>query len=159
MKTVWIIIGAVVIAVVFAAGGFYGGMTYAKNQASQVQAQFFRERGGNSPNGQFPGGQFPGANGTAFPGGARSLFGGNTTGEIKTIDGNTLSVSTPRDEVKVTITGTTQIEKSQPGVAADLQTGQQVLITGQRDANGNVTATRILIMGASPVQSTPGATP
>jgi hypothetical protein len=153
-KTIWIIIGAVVIAVAFAAGGFYGGMTYAKNQVSQVQAQFFRERGGNPPTGGFPG-----ANGTAFPGGAQGFFGGNTTGVIKTMDGNTLTVTTARNTITVTMNDATKVEKTQPGAASDLQTGQQVIVMGQRDANGNVTATQILILPVNPAQSTPGATP
>jgi hypothetical protein len=158
-KTIWIILGAFAIAAIFAAGGFYGGMTYAKNQATQIQAQFFRERGGNPPTGGFPGGGVPGANGTAMPGGAQGFFGGITTGEITSMDGNTLTVTTARGEATITMTGTTTVEKSQPGAASDLQTGQQVLITGQRDANGNVAAAQVLILTTSLMQSAPGATP
>jgi hypothetical protein len=165
VKIIWIIIGAVVIAAVFAVGGFYGGMTYAQNQVTQVREQFFRERGGAPGNGQFPGGQMPAAMGTVFPGGASGFFGGNTTGEIKSIDGDTLTVTTLRNEVKATLSEATKIEKSQPGAASDLQIGQQVYIVGERDANGNISAAQIVIMpagfnlGRNPLQATPGGTP
>ena len=46
MKKVWIILGAVVLAVIIAAGSFYGGMAYQRNQVSQIQASFFASRGG-----------------------------------------------------------------------------------------------------------------
>jgi len=139
MKKIIIIVGAILIAVLIAAGSFYGGMAYQRNQANTTRERFFRERGleGDIPSQGMPG-----------PGGpnGRFFFGGGATGEVKSLDGNTLTLSTPQNEEKVTLSDTTSIAKTVEGTLADLQPGQQVMIIGQRDDNGNITATQILIL-------------
>ena len=148
MKKILIIVGAVVLAVALAAGSFYGGMAYQRNQADQVRANFLRSRGfdpnaaGNNANGQA----------------RRGFFGGGLTGQVKSVDGNSLTVSTAQNVATVNLSSTTQIEKADPGALTDLQPGEQVLVTGQLDASGNITATQVLILGNQPAGA-PAGTP
>jgi hypothetical protein len=76
-----------------------------------------------------------------------------------------LTLSTAQNITTVNLLDSTRIEKSAPGAASDLQAGQGVIVTGQRDSSGNISATQVLILDL-PTQSanTPqgdsgGATP
>jgi hypothetical protein len=147
MKKILIIAGAIVLAGALSAGSFFGGRAYERSQASQVQADFLRSRGipqngaGNGAQG-FNGGQ----GGT---GGQRQFFlggGGGVTGQVKSIDGNVLTISTAQDVTTVNLSDTTVIEKSVAGTTADLQPGLRVLVTGQRDSKGNISASQIMIL-------------
>jgi hypothetical protein len=149
MKKPLMIIGVIVLVLVFSAGSFYGGMAYARNQASQVRAQFLASRGLNG-NGQFTGGNGSGGQRQGF-------FGGGTTGQVKTITGNVLTLSTAQNVTTVNLSASTQIEKAAPGTTTDLTTGERVLVTGTRDSSGNIAATQILILPN--VQSSTGSTP
>ncbi len=148
MKKVVIVIVAIVLAVGIAAGSFYGGMAYERTQANSVRNAFLRSRGlsanGNgSANGQ-------GSNG------ARGFFGGGVTGQVKSLNGNTLQISTAQNVTTVTLSSSTVIDKTTAGATTDLQPGDRVLVTGSRDSSGNVTATQVLILPAMP--STTGNT-
>ncbi len=143
MKKVIMIIGAVVLAAAIAAGGFYGGMAYQRSQADATRNNFLSARG---LNGDFPGA--PGGGTDPISGGANAPAGGfaGPTGQIKSIDGNTITLSTAQSETKVTLSNTTVIQKTDAGAASDLQPGQQVMVTGQRDSDGNLTAVQVLIL-------------
>jgi Domain of unknown function (DUF5666) len=159
MKNVLIIIGAIVLAIVIAGGSFYGGMAYQRNQEAAVRASFFASRGIEN-GGQFQGGQGQGANGTN--GGQRQGgfgFGGGTSGQVKSLDGNVLMLSTPQNVTTVNLTSSTRIEKFGPGATTDIQPGQRVTVSGQRDSNGNITATQIMILPTNPNNPSPTATP
>ncbi len=152
MNKIVIVIIAVVLAVAIAAGSFYGGMAYQQNQTASVRNNFLRSRGidPNNP------GNFQGGNGQN--GAGRGFFGGGVIGQVKSLDGNTLTISTPQNVTTVNLNNNTVVEKTAPGSTSDLQTGQRVQVTGQRDSNGNITASQILILPAA-AQATPGATP
>ncbi len=141
MKKILIIAGAILIAVLLSAGSFWGGIMYQTNRVNQIRANFINSRG--QPNGgQFPNdGQFP--NGGQGPG---FFGGGGTTGQVNSIDGNVLTVSTAQNTITVNLSESTQVEKSEPVTIADLQPGMQVMVTGQRDSNGNITASRVRIL-------------
>jgi len=149
MKTALIIIGAVVLAVVIAGGSFYGGMAYQRNQEAAVRASFFASRGGGNGGQFFQGGQggTPGANGGQRQGGFG--FGGGTAGQVKSIDGNTMTLSTAQNVTTVNLTPTTRIEKFAAGATSDLQPGERVTVSGDRDSSGNITATQIMILPAN----------
>lgn len=141
MKKILILIGAVLVVALVAAGSFWGGMTYQTNQANQARANFENLRG-QAPTGQFPG------NSTGFTGGpTRGNFGGGgTSGQVKSISGDVLTLSTAQDVATVNLTQDTQIEKTVTGALADLQPGTRVLVIGQSDENGVITANRIQIV-------------
>jgi hypothetical protein len=160
MKKILIIVGAILLAALIAAGSFWGGMTYQTNQADQARARFMAARGtteGEMPQpGGFPGGnlpegmQPPSSGGIGFPGGA-------TTGIVKTIDGNVMTISTAQDVTTVNLSENTRIEKSASATIADLQPGIRVTVTGQQDDDGNITARQILITNNDPLD--PNADP
>ena len=133
MKNKTLILLGIVLLVLAAAGGsFYGGMLFQRTRVNNTRAAFFADRGG-APDG-FPGG---------FPGGAGGAQGGASRGAIgliKSIEGNTLTLSTPQSEMKVTLTDTTAIQKVVDGAAGDLQVGDTVTVRGERDAQGNIPA-------------------
>jgi hypothetical protein len=153
-----LIAGVIVLVAGAAVGGFFGGRAYERNQANTIRNDFMSERGiqGFNPNAA-PNENFtPGQNGTNFPSGG---FGRGASGEVKSIDGNTLTLTTGQNETKVTLSDTTAIVKSTSGTTADLAAGQQVMVTGERDADGNVTATQVMILSTSDNQSPADTTP
>jgi hypothetical protein len=143
-KSILIIVGVVVFVILVGAGGFWGGMTYQTNQDSQAQARFFEQRGQPPSDGQMPAGM-QSRSGDQMTGG---FFrgGGGTIGEVKSIDGNTLTLSTPQDVTTVNLSDSTKIVKSVEGTNDDLQPGVRVMVTGETDVNGNITATQITIV-------------
>ena len=147
MKKILIVIGAVLLAVLISAGSFYGGMAYQRNQQNQIQARFFQSRG--LPSGGSENGSGFENNGGDF-GQRRSFFGGGSvTGQVKSLDGNTLTISTAQNTTTVTLTDSTQIEKPTAGSTVDLQPGARVVVNGQPDANGNITASQITIVNTN----------
>jgi hypothetical protein len=166
MKKILIIGGAVVLALVLAAGSFAGGMAYQRNQANAIRAQFLASRGLNgAANGDAGGGFFFGGGSGNAAGNSgtgqqrRSGFGGGVTGQIKTVEGNLLTLSTAQDVTTVNLGDATRIQKSADGTLADLQPGVRVLVTGQRDSNGNITAEQIMILNFNPANGTPTPAP
>jgi hypothetical protein len=153
MKKILIIVGAILLAAAIAAGSFYGGMAYQTNRVNQVRTNFFNSRG-LGDNGQLPG------NGSGLPNGSQNqgfFGGGGTVGQVKTVEGNVMTVSTARNVTTVNLSGSTQIEKPATGSVTDLKPGVQVMITGQRDSNGEITASQITIMNNNPFE--PAGTP
>lgn len=166
MKKVLLIVGAIILVALVAGGSFWGGMKYRDNKGAQAQAEFFNARGGQAPGqGQIPPeGQFPGAglapDGGQFPGGGPGFAGGRgTTGEVKTVDGNVMMLSTAQDVTTVNLSDETQIQKTTVGTTADLQPGTRVMVAGETDSDGNITASRITILDDSfPVMMNPPST-
>lgn len=153
MKKILIIVGAILLAAAIAAGSFYGGMAYQTNRVNQVRTNFFNSRG-LGDNGQLPG------NGSGLPNGSQNqgfFGGGGTVGQVKTVEGNVMTVSTARNVTTVNLSDSTQIEKPTTGSVADLKPGVQVMITGQRDSNGEITASQITILNNNPFE--PAGTP
>ncbi len=142
-------IAAVIVAVAIGVGGFYGGMAYQRSQANTTRNDFLTARGldpNSLPSGNFPGGNPPSGTGsqtgqTGQPGGVPGI-----TGQVKSIVGTTLTLTVGQNEVKVTLPDTAVVEKSVSGAASDLQTGQQVMVTGQRDSSGNLAASQVIIL-------------
>ena len=89
-------------------------------------------------------------------------------GSVVSLSGNTLTVKGPQgNTTQVKITGS-RIEKTVDGTSADLTTGENVTVVGQKASDGTVTATNIQIRPAgTPVrparagtpQASPSATP
>jgi hypothetical protein len=157
MKKVLIIIGAILLAALIAGGSFYGGIAYQTNQANQARASFMAARG-ITEEGQFPGGNLP--EGMQPPsGGAMGFPGRGTIGVVKTIDGDVLTISTAQDVTTVTLSADTRIEKTVSATLTDLQPGVRVMVTGQADQDGNISASQIQIVNdaASGIANPPPA--
>jgi hypothetical protein len=158
MKKVIIIVGVILGAALLSAASFWGGMTYQTNKASQARANFFESRGGQPSDGQLQGnGQLPsGAQGQQGQGFFR---GGETVGEVKSIEGDVLTLSTPQDVTTVNLTDATKVMMNVEGSTSDLQPGIRVLVAGERDDKGNITASQITIVNEdafpAPAQTAP----
>ena len=133
------IIGIVVALVAVGVGSFYGGTVYAAQQASSARAAFLNGRGGTGGGGG---------------------FGGGVAGTIKSINGNTIVLSTAQSEVTVTVSDSTQVMRLTVGKLSDLKVGDRISVRGTRDASGNLAATVIQPLGSrGGGQPTPTAAP
>lgn len=147
-RKVLAIVGGIILILAVAGGSFYGGTVYAQQQTANARAAFFADRGGGTGGSGGTGGGNGGTGGGFFGGGDGATGGGRgggAAGQIKSIDGDTITLSTPQSEVKVTLTDTTPIEKVVTGGRADLQVGQRIVVRGVRDSAGNVTADNVQI--------------
>jgi cytoskeletal protein CcmA (bactofilin family) len=67
-------------------------------------------------------------------------------GTLVKIDGNILTLTTAQgQQMMVTVSSNTTIEKNVSGIIADLQVGETLTVIGPRDVDGNVNAVSILI--------------
>ena len=153
-KNLIIIAGVVVLVLAVGGGSFYGGIVYEQSQAAALRASFFSGRGGG---GGDAGGGFGGFGGGGGAGGGGAANGG-AAGQIKSISGNTIVLSTAQSEVTVNVSASTQIMKLAAGALTDLQVGERIVVRGDRDASGNITATVIQPQGSRPGQQ-PTAAP
>ena len=112
--------------------GGVAGVLIGQNTAGSANAATQGQRGG------FGGYGGPGT-GQAGAGG-----GGITAGTITAIDGDTITVKlTSGTTITVTASGTTKVTTTTTSSVSDLAVGQTITAVGAKDANGNVTATRI----------------
>ena len=141
-------ITTIVVAVVFLAGGFFGGYKYSQSKAPTP--------------GQRAAGAF-GAAGAAGRAGGRAGFGtGNNfvNGTILSNDNGTLTIqmralpgsatSTNSGSKIVVLSDNTQIFKAVQGTPADLSVGQSVTVTGTDNSAGALTAQTIQIRQMPP---------
>lgn len=146
-----------VIGVLLVAGvSFYGGMMVGKNQTMASAAAVSM----NFPEGfqAGDGAALPGdgtrpvggrGQGGAFAAPAGDLPGGMTFGEIESIDGNTLTLTTQAGgTVTVQVTDTTLIEKNASVDVADLAVGESVIVSGSDNDDGSITARSVQVSPA-----------
>ncbi len=70
---------------------------------------------------------------------------GGLTGTVDKIEGNTVTITTAQGPLQATLSGDTTVRKTTVGTVADLTPGLQVMVVGQRGADGTVTARSIVI--------------
>jgi len=156
MRKILTIVGGVLIVLLVGGAAFYGGMRFESARSTNARTAFLAGRGSL---GEFGGAGFgagprtfgqlggtPGPNAT--PGTAD--FGGGASGRVKSVEGDTLLLSTAQDVTTVILTDQTSILRIVSGTRAELQPGQQVTIIGQRGENGEITATAIQILPQEP---------
>lgn len=124
MKTaIWVVLAAVL----FAAVGFYGGVTYQK---TQVSSGFAGRAGG------FAGGAGGGARNSA----------NIATGTVIAQDAQSITVKTADGGSKtVFVSGQTRVSKQQVLTSTDIKVGDQVAAFGQA-ATGGITANTVQIV-------------
>jgi len=126
-----------VLLLLVAAGAFYGGMRFQGMRSSGTRANFFANRGGAD------GANFGGGGGGG--GGRRSNM-----GQIKSIEGNVIIVSTQQERLQVTVTDATKYQRLVDGKLDDLQVGANIIVRGESDANGVVNAVSIQLADSVP---------
>ncbi|MEJ0021206.1 MAG: hypothetical protein WDN47_01350 [Candidatus Doudnabacteria bacterium] len=139
-------ITVVAVAIVFAAGGFFGGMKYAQGKTAQMRQQ--RVAGAGFGAGGGARGARGGAGGTAG--------GGFTGGQIVSKDDKSITIKTMDGGSKIVFLGaSTQIAKSASGTPDDLTQGENVVVTGTANSDGSLTAQMIQIRPAMTTQPAP----
>lgn len=145
------ILAAVVVAAVLFAGGLLVGHATSASASAQDTA------GGFAAGGRGFGGGYGGP-------GRASGAGGFTAGQIASIDGSTLTITTSDGKtVKVTTTSSTTVSRTTPSDVASLKSGDTVTVIGPAAADGSVAAQRISEgtggLGGQGAGARPGATP
>lgn len=127
MKNHWII--TIILVVVIGAGAFFGGMQYQKMQRPS-----------------FGGGAFTGQGGAGRRGGAGGQFGNArpVRGEIISSDSNSITVKMSDGSSKIVLLGSsTSITEATSAGKEALTTGKQVMVFGNQNPDGSVTAQNI----------------
>lgn len=148
------LVAGVLCLVVGAAAGFFLGRATASSGPATLAEAFQLAQEGKLPRGNLQG---PGG-GQGFPGGgqggqtqggqAQGPGGGpSVQGDITARSGNVLTVSTRAGELKVQLTGSTEVLKAVAGKAADLAVGDSVSVrldtTASNGGTGTVTAATV----------------
>lgn len=107
--------------------------------------------------------------GTSSPSpGPRNGFRNGTSGQLVQINGQTLILTGPNGDATVTFTDSTTVTKTSIAALADITVGACVVATGQKDANGAITARTVTVSpkaasGCAPARviptPLPGASP
>jgi len=134
IKPVYVII----LLIVFAAAGFYGGVVYQKNQRASFATgagQFAGRRfGAGGGQGGFAGG----------PGGASGMM--PVRGQIVSSGNNTITVKLSDGSSKiVNLTSQTKVAKTDTGSVSDLKSGTTVTAIGTTNSDGSVTADNVMV--------------
>ncbi len=137
------VIGLVIVVVAAAAalGGFFYGTSVGEARANQVRQNFFAQRNGQGGNGG--GGGF-GQGGQGGQNGQGNRRG--TAGTVKSINGNTMQVSTRDSVVTVNLSSQTQVEKQAPGSLSDIKAGERVVVVGSQGSGGTVAAQSVQVL-------------
>ena len=130
------IVGVLLLA---AAGAFYGGMRFQRTRSTNIRENFFANRGGTDTADFWAGG-----------GGGIGGRRGNNMGRIESIEGNVITVGTQQEQLMVKVTDATKHLKLVEGTLGDLQVGVNIIVGGERDANGIVSAANIQLAGPVP---------
>lgn len=143
-------------------GSFVGGVVYGRSQAASA-ATLPPELNGSFAGGGAepidvpagaapgPGGSFdtpPGAAGP-FSEGQPPEFGGGRgglTGTVASVDGNSLSLTTPQGDTLVTLNDETAFTRITPSDRAELTAGATVRISGRPNADGSIFQARAILI-------------
>jgi hypothetical protein len=161
----WLIVVVVIVVIAVGVGGFFGGRATAGGGTPTLQAALTRlqnatpaERQQAFSSGGGLGGIFGRGGAAGGTGGTGRTGGGAVAGSIISADSTSITVKSADGSTKIVlVSGSTTIARTQPGTVADLTTGQTVIVTGTRNSDGTVTATRVQVGVTLPNRTgTPG---
>lgn len=139
------------------AGAFFGGEAVGKRNERATLTQTAQNRIGQFGNTTRPQGGAIGGGGGMVPGGGPGLpgvggliggggFGGGTIGTVQNVQGNIVTLTAQNGSaVTVTLSANTTIEKISQGKPGDITTGSNITVGGQRNNDGSIQATTILL--------------
>jgi hypothetical protein len=146
MQNMQKLIPVIVVAVLaVSAGSFYGGMKYAtsKNPTNILDARMRQFEGA------------PGAMrlGNGAGGGVGMIRGGGlVNGEVLNLDDKSATIKLRDGGSKIVLFGaSTEVVKSVTGTVADLVVGQTLMVTGDTNPDGSVTAKSIQVRPNLPI--------
>jgi hypothetical protein len=135
------------LAVLFAAVGFLGGIKIEKGQQT-TGSTFGAATAGKGARATGSAPTFGGA-----PGGT-AAGGGDTSGTVSSVSGKTIYLkSTSGDTVKVTLSSATKVSKSQTVSSDSLRPGDTIVVTGVTGSDGTISAATVTDSGASTTAS------
>jgi hypothetical protein len=130
-------------------GGFALGRATGSSGPATLAEAFQLAQEGKLPRGDlqgrgggqgFPGGQAPG-------GGQGGAGRPSVQGDITSVDGDVLTVTTQAGELKIQLTGSTEIRRAVAGKASDLAAGDTISVqldpAASNSGNGTVTASSV----------------
>jgi hypothetical protein len=130
---------AIIMAIVFGGAGFFGGTLYQKSQTVKPGRNF----GG------------PGAAGIESPSSnimrrSGGLQGGFTSGDIITKDSNSITLKLRDGSTRIIFySDSTQVSKQAGGTVDDLTVGSSIMVTGNANSDGSVSAQNISLRPAN----------
>lgn len=132
-------VSLVIVAVVFAGGGFFGGVKYEASKKPAVTASRSGQFAGTGAAGGFGGRRAGGANGGSF-----------VSGQVLSVDSNSITVKNMAGGSQIVILApSTQYRKAVDGSATDVTTGSMVTVTGSTNTDGSLTAQSVQIRAAT----------
>jgi hypothetical protein len=146
--------------VVGGAGGFALGRATAPSGPATLAEALQQAQAGTLPQGDFqgqgpgggqgfPGGQAPGGQnqGGQNQGGQGPGGGPSVQGDITSVDGDVLTVTTQAGELKIQLSGSTEIRRAVAGKASDLAVGDTISVrldpAASNSGSGTVTASSV----------------
>jgi type II secretory pathway pseudopilin PulG len=131
-KTILItLVVAIVVGAAAAFGGYKMGDSAGFERANQVRQQFAQQRQAGQ-GGQFTQGGAGAGSAGGFAGRALAM-----QGTVKSVEGDTVTITMGNRDVTVKLNDTTQILKSVTSTRTDLTAGAHVMITPEGDAGAN----------------------
>jgi hypothetical protein len=150
------LVAGVLCLVVGGVGGFALGRATASSGPATLAEAFQMAQEGELPQGDmqgpgggqgFPGGQGGQRPGGQGPGGQGGAGGPSVQGDITSTDGDVLTISTQAGELKIQLSGSTEIRRAVTGKTSDLAVGDTVSVrldpAASNSSNGTVTASSI----------------
>jgi hypothetical protein len=135
----------VVVAVIFAGGGFFGGIKYQAAKTPAVAAR----------TGSFAGGAGA-AGGFARRGAGGAAAGSFVNGQVLSSGSNSITVKNMAGGSQIVILApSTQYRKAVDGSASDVTVGSMVTVTGTTNSDGSLTAQSVQIRTST--STPPGA--
>jgi hypothetical protein len=139
-------------------GALAGGIAIGKSQGSQT-SQYASLPSGL---GNIPGlGNTTGQGNFQFPGNSTGIRSGNGTavGTVQKVEGNVITLNTSTGTVLVNIGNSTSIQKMTEGSLADISLGENITVSGNKNADGSIQARSVTIASGFTVPSFGGAAP
>lgn len=146
----WILLAAVVVVAAAGASGVYAynmGKQEGMKAGLTARNDFLAARAAGGAAAQGAAGGAAAAPGGAARGGQGAMAGNFTAGQVKSVNGNELEISTATAVTKVKLTDKTQIEKTVSGTAADIKAGERIVVQGDKAADGSLEAS-VVQLGA-----------
>jgi len=150
---VTLLVAAVILGSVIG-GALAGGIAIGKSQSQGSQTNQYSSLPSGPGNTTGPGNfQFPGNNTGIFSGN------GTTLGTVEKIEGSLITIKTTTGTVLVNIGNSTSIQKMSEGSLADILPGENITVSGNKNADGSVEARSITIVSGFTLPSFGGAGP
>ena len=140
------ILPIIIIVIIVGTGAFFGGMKYDQSKQTNSRQQIFGQMGANVGGirssgardgaGNFVGGEIIAKDNPAGDGASKSIT-------IKLQDGGSKIIF---------FSDSTPITKSASGTTNDLNIGENLMVTGQTNSDGSITAQTIQIRPQIPIQ-------